>query len=108
MGERRKRVYVSGAITGEENYKEHFARGTKALYNKGFEVVNPAIMDFVLPSATYEEYMKIDLQLLDMCDAIYMLNNWESSRGANREYGYALAKGMEIMYEPEATGEMAV
>ena len=108
MGERRKMVYISGAMTGEKDYKRHFANADSELELKGYKVVNPAFVDMVIPSATYEEYMKIDLQLLDMCDAIYMLNNWESSRGANREYGYALAKGMEIMYEPEATGEMAV
>ena len=54
-----------------------------------------------MPNADYEDYMKADLLLLGMCDAIYMLKGWEKSCGANREYGYALAKGMEIMFEGE-------
>ena len=37
--------------------------------------------------------------MLDMCDSIYMIKGWEKSCGANREYGYALAKDMMIMYE---------
>lgn len=43
--------------------------------------------------------LNVDLVLLDLCDTIYMLKGWESSCGANREYGYALAKGLDIMFE---------
>lgn len=48
---------------------------------------------------TYEEYMYIDINLIDLCDAIYMLRGWEMSRGANREYGYASGLGKTIMYQ---------
>ena len=41
--------------------------------------------------------MEIDIRLIDLCDAIYMIRGWEMSRGANREYGYALGKGKVIM-----------
>ena len=37
--------------------------------------------------------------LLDMADSIYMLSNYENSKGACMEYGYAMAKNMIIMYE---------
>ena len=43
--------------------------------------------------------MKMSLTMLGMCDAIYMMDGWENSCGANREYGYALASGMKIMRE---------
>ena len=56
-------------------------------------------MDEVMPNADYEDYMKADILLLDMCDAIYMLKTWKKSCGAYRELGYALAKGMEIIFE---------
>ena len=45
----------------------------------------------------YEEYMDMSIMLLNMCDCIFMLNGWQQSRGANREYGYALAKDMTII-----------
>lgn len=48
---------------------------------------------------TYEEYMKISMCMLDMCNYIYMLKGWEKSCGANREYGYALASDKTIMFE---------
>ena len=47
----------------------------------------------------YEEYMKMCFCMLDMCEAIFMLKGWSKSCGANREYGYALAKVMIIMFE---------
>ena len=43
--------------------------------------------------------MKVSFCLLDMCEAIYMINGWEKSYGANREYGYALAKDKVVMFE---------
>ena len=46
---------------------------------------------------TYEEHMKMSLAMLDMCGAIYMLKGWEKSCGANREYGYAMAKDYIIL-----------
>ena len=94
------RIYISGAITNDDNYKQKFDNAEKNLINQGYEVINPSSLDTVLPSGlAYEEYMKIDLCLLDMCDAIYMLKGWENSCGANREYGYALAKDMIIEKE---------
>lgn len=93
------RVYISGAITGVDNYKEHFDKAEKELKEKGHEVINPASFDGLLPQLTYEQYMKLDLYLLDLCEAIYMLEGWRYSYGANREYGYALAKDMMIMEE---------
>lgn len=97
------RVCISGAITGIKNYKEQFAKAQNELEKQGFEVINPTLFDKGMPQGTtYEEYMKLDLFLLDMCDAIYMLDNWKKSCGANREYGYALAKDKITMYEKGA------
>lgn len=96
-----KRIYISGAITGVDNCSVRFCEAENFLKEKGYGVVNPIYMDSVMSSADYEDYMSVDIFLLGMCDAIYMLKGWENSRGANREYGYALAKGMDIMFEGE-------
>ena len=94
-----KTIYISGAMTGVENYKHEFNYAADKLLAEGHKVVNPAYIDDVIPKADYEYYMKADMLLLSICDAIYMLKGWEKSRGANREYGYALAKGMDIIFE---------
>ena len=93
------KIYISGPITNVIDYKEKFARAEqnlKAKYSDA-EIINPTVLD-KLP-LEYDEYMKLDLMLLDMCEGIYMLKDWEDSKGANREYGYALAKGKAIYFE---------
>lgn len=53
-----------------------------------------------MPNDTsYEEYMEMAFTMLGMCGSIYMLSGWEKSCGANREYGYALAKDKIIIME---------
>ena len=92
------RVYISGPITGTKDYMKRFAEEEERLKKKGYSVINPAKVNAQLPEdTTYEEYMAMSLIMLDMCDAIYMMDGWKNSRGANREYGYALAKNKRIV-----------
>lgn len=94
------KIYISGAISNTDDYMERFAKAEKELTQQGYSVVNPANVNAQLPEDTsYEEYMKMSFCMLDMCDAIYMLQGWSKSCGSNREYGYALAKDMIIMFE---------
>ena len=94
------RVYISGQITDNDDYMEQFERAQAELEGKGYKVLNPAATCATLPPGTkYEEFMSIAFKLLDMADAIYMLQTWTNSKGANRKYGYALGKNKEIMYE---------
>ena len=94
------KIYISGAITGTDDYMERFESVEKELTEQGYSVVNPAKVNAQLPEdTTYEEYMKMCFCMLDMCDSICMLKGFEKSCGANREYGYALAKDMIIMHE---------
>ena len=90
-------IYISGPIDGVDNYREKFERAKRIIEKGGNKVINPAGLD--LSGLTREQILNVDLVLLDLCDTIYMLKGWESSCGANREYGYALAKGLDIMYE---------
>ena len=94
------KIYISGAITGTDDYMELFAKAEKELTEQGYSVVNPAKVNAQLPEDTsYEEYMKMCFCMLDICEAIFMIQGWDKSCGANREYGYAMAKDKIIMYE---------
>ena len=96
------KIYISGAITNNPSYKEDFERAEDYLQREypSADIINPALVNSFLPkSTTYEEYMRMSFCMLDMADSIYMLSNYENSKGACMEYGYALAKGMIIMYE---------
>ena len=91
------RVYISGAITGTNDYYWRFAEAEKYLTSKGYKVVNPAAVVHAMPEMEYEEIMDFCFQLMDMCGAIYMMEGWQQSLGANREYGYACGKDMLIL-----------
>lgn len=94
----RKRVYISGKITGiEEEAKEKFARAEKDMITEGLKPINP--MHMAGYDLDYSKYMQIDLTLLETCSAIYMLENWKDSKGAKIERDFALSIGLEVIYE---------
>jgi len=88
------KIYLSGKITGDENYRQKFNCMTEKLKALGYAVFNPAI----LPDGfEYEDYMKIDLCALSTCDAIFLLDDWMDSPGAIREKNEADKFGLKIM-----------
>ena len=89
------KVYLSGKITGDENYKNKFAVVEDGLKREGYEVFNPAIMPNMF---SWEDFMKIDLLALSFCDAICLLPDWAESTGAMREYEEAKKLGLKIMF----------
>lgn len=99
FSKKNRKVYISGKITKTEDYQERFDVAARELLAQGYEVVNPAYEGTKLENASYEDYMRLSFQLLNDCDIIYMLKGWETSPGANQEFGYALAKAMEIRFE---------
>ena len=91
------KLYLSGAITGTDDYIDRFSMAEKSLEAE-HTIINPAKVNAQLPSDTnYEDYMKMSFCMLDMCDGIYLLKGWEKSCGSNRELGYAMAKGKIIL-----------
>lgn len=90
------KVYIAGKITGFEGYREKFRAAADRLESRGHTVMNPA----VLPDGfEVHEYMRICYAMIDTCEAVYFLDNWQDSAGANREFDYALLNGKEVMYE---------
>lgn len=97
-----KRVYISGKITGTMDFREKFKKVEDHLKSEhpDWIVVNPA--DVELPKICgWEDYMVICLHLLKSCDSIYMLPDWESSKGAEKEYQYAETNGLEVNFVEE-------
>lgn len=93
------RVYISGPITGTTDYMERFEETEKRL-NGEYSVINPAKVNSNMPEdTTHEEYMKMSICMLSMCDAICMLKGWEYSLGASQEMIYAVNNGIRIFEE---------
>jgi len=99
-------IYISGPITGTDDYMERFDAAEKMLAEKGCAVVNPARYNARLPEEMeYKDYMQVSLALLGACDTIYMLKGWQDSKGARLEHAYAEAMGIEIIYQESTPPE---
>ena len=96
------RIYISGPITGRDRqkYLHHFIREEMKIKAEGHETLNPATMNMLMPhGSTHEDYMKVSIAELSICDAIYLLDDWKDSEGAWEEFTYAVLHNMPIFYE---------
>ena len=85
----RVKVYISGPITGVEDYKKPFEEARAALEERGYIVLSPTMINPKF-DMNYEDYMSIDMAMLTQCSAIYLLKGWNHSSGACRELDYAI------------------
>lgn len=96
----KKTVYISGKITGldisvaEAAFEEMEIR----LNAVGHKAINPCKILPYHPDYKWEEYMLADIKMIFECNAMVMLDNWETSRGAKIEHAIAIHLGLEIYY----------
>ena len=96
------RVFISGRITGD-NYAEAVEKFTEAeiqISQLQYLPINP-IKTGLPPFATWEEHMVKSIELLLTCDAIYLLSDWEESKGSRIERFIAAEIGIPMWYQPE-------
>lgn len=95
-----RKIYISGPISGHnpDIVKARFDSVKKILEKNSFEPVSP--LENGLPdTATYDEHMLRDLEMLSECSAIYMLKGWEKSKGCKIEFAHAVANKISIIFE---------
>lgn len=90
-------VYISGKITGNENYKAEFNEAQTFMENIGYKVYNPADAQ---EGKSIHEYMMMGFAMIGLCDAVVMLPGYLSSKGAALEKAYAeyLNKPIKYLY----------
>ena len=86
-------------MTGHKDFNyPAFNKEADRFKNEGYIVLNPAVIR--LPEgATWADYMRQALTMLCAADSIFMLKNWEGSRGARIEHKLAVDLEMEILYQ---------
>lgn len=95
-----KKIYISAPITGTTECMERFAEVEEALTKEGWTVINPARVTAQLPAdTTREEYIRICLCMLDMCDVMIQLGAWEYSRRCRAEMNFAERSRIPIIRE---------
>lgn len=97
----RKRLYLSGPMTGRPglNFPAFHAEAAR-LRALGYLVVNPAEIT-PDPAADWHACMRADLRALLGCDAICLLDGWETSAGAHLELHVAHRVGLEVLQARE-------
>lgn len=109
------KIFISGPMTDikEHNYSE-FDRVERFLRGIGYEVVNPANFNREYDHGDIEGWDWLSTHPEDLrecferewaavreCDAIFLLNNWQNSRGARAELSEALLHGKTIYLQSE-------
>lgn len=98
-------VYVSGPFSTHGNPEENVKIATEyanKLRDLGFAVISPHNNSGVIPTdMTWELWMEEDYSLVLMSHALFMLPNWEQSKGASIEHRWAKELGIPIFYAIE-------
>lgn len=119
-----RRTYVSGPITGSDDYEARFSEAIRFLQKENEEIaktypfaigqklktrifINPVEenkkrFSSVTEEPIWSDYMREDIKLLCDCDEIYMMKGWEKSKGARAEKRIAEMLGLTIRYEKGA------
>lgn len=94
------KVYISIPISGhdEAEVREHADLTRAMLSRAGHEVVTPFDI-YAGENPKYEDYLSEDLKVLYRCDAVYLCEGWQFSKGCQIEAYYAHTFGKVILYE---------
>lgn len=101
---KKERIYISGGISREKNYRENFKNAHFTLLSKyDCIVVNPVHLSKRVenekPFPQWHDYMKECIHWLTRCDKVYMLKGWWKSRGAKIEWILAKILKIDVIYQ---------
>lgn len=94
-------IYISGKISDVSRERELlnmtlFNIVEEQLTAQGYEVFNPAKLE--IDGGTWEYYLARDLKwIIDNKPDLYLLANWQESKGARLEVEFAELLGLKIL-----------
>lgn len=114
-------VYISGAISGKPDrnraaFDEAVQRVKESCADADYlRVVNPVLLgeklelDFIemgrTDKPTENEYLRKDMKELLSCNAMFMIDGWQGSKGANKELKLASMVGIPVFTDYEVLRE---
>lgn len=110
--EQYKKIYITGPITGMEDFnRPAFGKATEMFRRLGKFVTNPhEIVPLELiekhiqePKKLWTEAMKICLRAITTQDAVFVLDGWNSSRGSVVEIFLAQTLSIPVYYFKDLT-----
>lgn len=99
------KVYISGAIAHYDLDERRAIFGLAAdfLRSRGYDVFNP-FENGLSQDEDWCKHMRVDIRALVDCDAIYMLQGWELSKGAKLELDVASSCGIPVWFQKRNDG----
>lgn len=96
-----KTIYISGPISGldPQDAERAFLNAQKQCEELGYKVVNPMTLVPYDPALEWVDYMEKDLTALILdCDAVFVLEGSQASKGARLEITVAICLVMPIYH----------
>jgi hypothetical protein len=96
------KLYISGKITGLpiEEAKASFKSAVSEVESLGYEAINPMVEVPFNEEFKWVDYMLPNIAiLLRKGDGVFMLKNWEDSKGARIEHYIAVETKQIIIYQ---------
>lgn len=89
------KVYIIGAVTGHDREKvvTKFGKAAEALKSMGMIPINP--VDIIPADTPWNEAMRRCINMLLTSDAVMLLSDWTTSKGATLEVTIAREMGMK-------------
>ena len=87
------KIYISGKITGDPDYKAKFEAAADAYRENGYTVLTPSWMPLGMQPA---DYMRICFAMIDTADLVAFLPGYATSPGAQLELQYCYYIDKEI------------
>jgi hypothetical protein len=90
------KYYISGPISNKPDYMADFVAMEKFLILKDIEPITPIGIDSAFPDRTYDEKLKLCIELMMQANAVVVLDGWQKSKGANIEINLAVQLNMPV------------
>lgn len=94
------KIFISLPVSGRDlqEAREHADRVKAHLSRSGHQPVNPLEI-YHGRHPTYDEIICEDLRALAACDAIYLCDGWENSRGCRIQRSFAEEFAKDLRFE---------
>ena len=86
-------------ISGNHLMAEKFNRAEVWLKYNGYNVLNFEKIRLPITEMTSEQYVKTRYFLVEMCDAIFMVDGWQKSKRACTDLAFAKSLGKKVFYQ---------
>lgn len=97
----KQRIYISGKITGLDHDEAFaaFENAEKFVEALGYDAVNPMKLVAQRPGNEWIDRMVEHSRILNQCDGIFMMSNWQDSDVAKLQMAFCIVRKKKIMYD---------